>query len=54
MKKDPVCKTKVDDENTENQSSYQDNTYYFCSTDCKKQFEDNPNKYVSKSSQQKK
>ncbi len=54
MKKDPVCKMEVDENGTKNTSTYEENTYYFCSTECKREFDDNPTKYANKSSRRKK
>lgn len=45
MSRDPVCKMQVDEQNAPN-SIYMNNTYYFCSLDCKEQFDNNPDRYV--------
>ena len=44
--KDPVCGMTIDSGNAAGQSSHQGQTYYFCSTDCKQQFDANPAKYA--------
>ena len=47
MNKDPVCGMQVD--RSALISSYQGQTYYFCSVECKEQFEKNPENYINKS-----
>jgi Cu+-exporting ATPase len=48
MQKDPVCGMSVDPGKAAGSSSYQGKTYYFCSLDCKKNFDKNPGQYASK------
>lgn len=48
MEKDPVCGMSVDPKTDTIKSVYQGKTYYFCSLGCKKSFEQDPGKYVSK------
>jgi YHS domain-containing protein len=48
MAKDPVCNMNVDEAKAKYTSTYQGKTYYFCSADCKKAFEQHPEKYVKK------
>jgi len=51
MEKDPVCGMSVDknDKNKHPESSnYQGKTYYFCSSDCKKRFDQSPTQFVKK------
>jgi P-type Cu+ transporter len=48
MEKDPVCGMDVDPKTAANKLVYQGKTYYFCSPGCKKSFEQDPGKYVSK------
>lgn len=43
---DPVCKMKVD-KKTQYFSEYKNEKYYFCSENCKKSFQEKPEKYVS-------
>lgn len=43
---DPVCGMKVDETSAAAQSSYNGKTYYFCSKECKKAFDANPEKYI--------
>lgn len=42
MKKDPVCGQEVNPENTRFESQYGVEHYYFCSAECKRQFDDHP------------
>ena len=46
MVKDPVCGMDVDPKTAAGKSVYQGQTYYFCSTGCKKSFDKEPQKYV--------
>ncbi len=48
MDKDPVCGMTVSRGEEAGSSQYQDKTYYFCSPDCKRQFDRNPQQYVVK------
>jgi len=43
---DPICKMKVDEKKAKFKSEYQGKTYYFCSAQCKKEFDKNPKKYA--------
>ncbi len=47
MARDPVCGMQVD-EQTVQKSEHQGQTYYFCSSNCKQQFEQNPQRYANK------
>ena len=47
MAKDPVCGMQIDEKTAAAQSTYQGKTYYFCSQDCKKTFDQNPGQYAS-------
>ena len=42
---DVVCKMKVNKENAKFTSEYKGKTYYFCSLSCKKEFDEDPEKY---------
>ena len=44
---DPVCGMKVDDQKAASQSTYEGNTYYFCSQGCKTKFDKDPQQYAS-------
>ena len=46
MVKDPVCGMEIDPTEAAGTSEYQGQTYYFCSLDCKTQFDKNPQQYV--------
>ena len=43
---DPVCAMEVNPASAEAQSEYQGQTFYFCSTECKRRFDANPEQYV--------
>jgi YHS domain-containing protein len=45
---DPVCKMKIDEKTAKFKSEYQEKTYYFCAPGCKKAFDNNPEKYLKK------
>jgi YHS domain-containing protein len=48
---DLVCKMKVDEKTAKYKTTYQGNTYYFCAPGCKIAFEEDPTKYINKSSE---
>ncbi len=43
---DPVCGMEVDDRSTKERSLYEGTTYYFCSQDCKDEFDAAPEDYI--------
>ena len=46
--KDPVCGMQVDQEKARSKgltSEHEGQTFYFCSTDCKQQFDQDPHRY---------
>lgn len=43
---DPVCGMRVDENSTQYQTQYGDQTYTFCSQQCKSEFEQNPEQYA--------
>lgn len=45
MARDVICGMKVD-EKTDLRSTFQGQTYYFCSEGCKEEFDKNPIKYT--------
>ncbi len=49
MAQDPVCKMEVEEGKAGATSVYQGETYYFCSANCKDNFEKEPEKYAGKS-----
>jgi YHS domain-containing protein len=44
--KDPVCNMTVDEASAAAKSEYDGKTYYFCSVDCKEEFDADPASYV--------
>ena len=44
--KDPVCGMDVEPDEAAGQSDFQGNTYYFCSSECKRKFDQNPQAFV--------
>ncbi len=46
MARDPICGMEVDEKKAAGTSAYQGLTYYFCSLNCKREFDRNPVKYV--------
>lgn len=49
---DPVCHMDIDPSTAAGTSEYKEQTYYFCSLGCKKSFDKEPEKYLSKPSEQ--
>jgi YHS domain-containing protein len=45
MAKDPVCGMDVDEAKAAAKSEYNGRTYYFCAPGCKKEFDENSEKY---------
>ena len=45
--KDPVCGMTIGREDAAGQSSYQGQTVYFCSKDCKAKFDADPARYAN-------
>jgi P-type Cu+ transporter len=43
---DPVCKMEVNPASAEAQSEWGGQTFYFCSQECKRKFDGNPQRYV--------
>lgn len=44
--KDPVCGMMVEEENAAATSEYEGTTFYFCSKDCKEEFDSDPSSYT--------
>ena len=44
--RDPVCGMTVTYDNAQARSEYNGQTYYFCSMDCKEQFDKDPERYI--------
>ncbi len=45
MATDPVCGMQVDENRAEGKSEYQGKQYYFCSDECRKEFESRPEEF---------
>jgi YHS domain-containing protein len=43
---DPVCGMHIEPQNAAAQTTYRDQTYYFCSQECKDKFDKEPQKYI--------
>jgi YHS domain-containing protein len=52
MQTDVVCGMKVDPSNAPAKSQYNGQTYYFCSQECKKKFDADPQRYVKSQQEQ--
>jgi len=48
MTKDPVCGMDINPKPAAAKSEQGGQTYYFCSTDCKQKFDQNPQAYTAK------
>jgi Cu+-exporting ATPase len=46
MELDPVCKMEVNPASAEAQSEWEGTRFYFCSQECKRQFGENPRRYL--------
>jgi YHS domain-containing protein len=44
---DPVCGMDVNENNAPAKTEYNDVTYYFCSQNCRDEFEEDPEEYIS-------
>lgn len=47
MTTDPVCGMTVDEKSAPAKAEYQGATYYFCSPECKRTFQHQPEKYAT-------
>ncbi len=45
---DPVCGMEVDERATKDKAAHGGTTYYFCSKDCKDEFEASPEDYIGR------
>ena len=45
---DPVCQMQVDEKKAAATSEYKGKTYYFCAVGCKKAFDREPEKYLTR------
>lgn len=48
MRRDPVCKMDVDEKTAVAHSDYAGDVYFFCSEECKRRFDADPERYVSR------
>lgn len=48
MARDPICGMDVDPATAAGSSTYKGKTYYFCAPGCKKEFDEDPEKYAEK------
>jgi YHS domain-containing protein len=46
MEQDVVCGMQVDPETAKDKSEYNGRTYYFCSPECKDEFDMHPKQYI--------
>jgi YHS domain-containing protein len=46
MTTDPVCGMKVDEKNSEFHTQFAGKKYFFCSDDCRREFEADPDEFV--------
>lgn len=44
--RDPVCGMKINTQDAASSSQHEGRTYYFCSTNCRLRFDQNPQQYV--------
>lgn len=47
MVKDPVCGMQIEESDAVGSSEHEGRTYYFCSQDCKDEFDSDPSAYAS-------
>ena len=50
MVRDPVCGMEINAQRAAALSEYQGETYYFCSTECKQEFDRNPQRFATRAS----
>ena len=46
MTQDLVCRREVDSNDARFFTDYNDGKYYFCSAECKRAFDDHPDRYI--------
>jgi YHS domain-containing protein len=51
MSRDLICQTEVN-EDSRYFSEYGNETYYFCSAECKRKFDDHPDTFISEAARQ--
>ena len=47
---DPVCEMTIDRDTAAGESQYQERTFYFCSAECKRQFDAAPDRFAATAS----
>jgi YHS domain-containing protein len=51
MTKDPVCGRQINESTVTTRGNYQGRDYQFCSQDCKRQFDQHPERYAQQQTQ---
>jgi len=46
MTNDLVCGKRIDEKTAQARTNYQGREYHFCSADCKRQFDEHPERYA--------
>ncbi len=46
MTRDPVCGMRVEEKESEFQTQFAGKKYFFCSEECRKEFENQPDEYI--------
>ena len=46
MTRDPFCGTRVEEKESEFQTQFAGKKYFFCSEECRKEFENQPDEYI--------
>ena len=49
MAKDPVCGMQVNEQQAKATAEHKGQKFYFCSTDCRAKFDENPERYARQS-----
>jgi YHS domain-containing protein len=49
MVKDPVCGMQVEERQAKANAQHQGRTFYFCSNECRQQFQQEPDRYARQS-----
>ena len=47
MSRDPVCGMQVDEKKAQDRTTYQGKDYAFCGPECKRTFDQNPQRYAA-------
>lgn len=47
MTKDPVCGMEVNEKKSKFKSNHEGKTFYFCSSNCKTNFDKNPTNFIA-------